>query len=180
MGYHPMIVHGWGSARCNRPRQPWWIHRNIGRCRWNTQSTDGMVTWISKMIITKNIWWMAILHRIKRSSWLLLWEGFLICQMENSLLSVACPHHVLINPPYRQATDLGRYPYSLVNKCLFLLLVLTTFPTRWVRGQEAPLIPTLTIVLMNLASLVSRNWPSSLLGSLWDRFWQITLQEITR
>ena len=61
--------------------------------------------------------------------------------MENSLLSMACPHQVMINPPHRQATDLGRYPYSLVNGCLSLLLVLTTFPTRWVKGQVAPAHP---------------------------------------
>ena len=60
-------------------------------------------------------------------------------QMEDSLPSLACPHHVLIHSPYRQATDLlGRHPYSLVYGCLFLLLALTTFPTRWVRGQVAP------------------------------------------
>ena len=35
-------------------------NRNIGSCRWRA----GMVTWISVMIITKNIWWKAVLCRI--------------------------------------------------------------------------------------------------------------------
>ena len=61
-------------------------------------------------------------------------------QMENSLLSLTCHHNVVTNPPYRQATNLlGHHLFALVHDCLFLLLVLTTFPTRWVRGQVAPL-----------------------------------------
>ena len=102
-------------------------------------------------------------------------------QRENSLLSLACPHHVPINSPHPQATDLlGRHPYFLVHDCLFRQLVLTKFPNRWLRSQLAPPIPTVTIMLVNITSLGSRNWPSLPLGTLWGRFWQITLQEITR
>ena len=79
-------------------------------------------------------------------------------QRENSLLPLACPHHVLINSPHPQATDLlGRHPYVLVHDCLFQQLVLTKFPNRWLRSQVAPPHPTVAIMLVNITSLGSRN-----------------------
>ena len=95
-------------------------------------------------------------------------------QRENSLLSLACPHHVLINSPHPQATDLlGRHPYFLVHDCLFRQFVLTKFPNRWVRSQVTPPHPHCYHHAGKhhfLTSLGSRNWPSLPLGTLLGRF----------
>lgn len=78
---HPIMRHSEGSVRYSR--HPWGISRNTGSCRWITQCNVGMVAWISKMVIAKNIWRTAVSHRITpRSRWLLLKWGFPFCCRE--------------------------------------------------------------------------------------------------
>ena len=92
-----------------------------------------MVTWVSKMTLTNNILvdgGFAKDNEIPLAVVVVRVLALFQSQMENSLLSLACPHNVVINSPYRLTTDLlGRHPCSRVHHCLFLLLVLTTFPT---------------------------------------------------